>query len=248
MNILSLFFLVTCLVINLFTRPVLAEPLVVASTSWAASFAKAAGVKDVVVVVPENVLHPPDYDPRPSDLIKLRDADYIVLGGFEGFANRLKEAAGGKAKVIQVRLLNSPDNIKKEVFRLGVMFGTLDKANEFIRNFEETYQILKKDLDNPPRPKERAVAQRFVEVWADFLGLEIVGTFGPGILTPKEVARLAALKPLWILDNFHMPVARPIAEATGAKPLALRNFPGPNEGILDVFLHNKEAFEKIRAK
>jgi zinc transport system substrate-binding protein len=74
-----------------------ASPVVVAATGWAAAFARAAGAEDVLVIAPENLQHPPDYDPKPSDLLRLRDADFIVLGGFEGFAQRLRDSAGGKA-------------------------------------------------------------------------------------------------------------------------------------------------------
>ena len=58
-----------------------ASPVVVAATGWAAAFARAAGAEDVLVIAPENLQHPPDYDPKPSDLMRLRDADFIVLEG-----------------------------------------------------------------------------------------------------------------------------------------------------------------------
>ena len=73
------------------------QPRVVASTSWVAAFAKAAGIADVTLVAPANLQHPPDYDPKPSDLAAIAKADYVLVAGFEGFATRMKEASGSPA-------------------------------------------------------------------------------------------------------------------------------------------------------
>lgn len=71
------------------------SPRVVASTNWVAAFARAAGALDVTVIAPASVQHPPDYDPRPSDLAAIARADWVLLAGYEGFAKRMEEALGG---------------------------------------------------------------------------------------------------------------------------------------------------------
>ncbi len=48
-------------------------PKVVASTSWVAAFAKLAGATDITVIAPSNLQHPPDYDPKASDLEAVAD-------------------------------------------------------------------------------------------------------------------------------------------------------------------------------
>ncbi|MGE3328299.1 MAG: ABC transporter substrate-binding protein, partial [Acidimicrobiia bacterium] len=59
---------------------------VVASTTWTGAYAKLAGATDIDVIAPTSVLHPPDYDPKPSDLVAAADADIVVYAEFEGFA------------------------------------------------------------------------------------------------------------------------------------------------------------------
>ena len=85
---------------------------VVASTSWVGAFALAAGAEDVSIIAPSTIQHPPDYDPKPSDLEAVSGADYVLYAGFEGFAPRMQEAVGGSSdKLIIVATENSPEAI-----------------------------------------------------------------------------------------------------------------------------------------
>jgi zinc transport system substrate-binding protein len=225
---------------------VAAAPIVVAATSWAAAFARAAGAEDVLVIAPENLQHPPDYDPKPSDLLRLRDADFIILGGFEGFAQRLRDASGGNALMVEVQLENRPEVIRREVTRLGELFGTKDKAAQFLDNFDVEHA----KLSNMVRKRladgnTGVVAQKFMSMWAEFAGLELLGTYGPGMLQPGDLLRLSALKPSLVLDNAHMPAGRPVAEATGADIVQLVNFPGPGMDLLDVFRANADSLMRV---
>jgi zinc transport system substrate-binding protein len=105
---------------------------IVASTSWVAAFAKAAGATAITVIAPSSLQHPPDYDPKPSDLAAIADADFVLMAGFEGFAAKMKEAVGAdETKLITVATENSPDGIHKEVTRLGALFG--DTVRVFCR-------------------------------------------------------------------------------------------------------------------
>lgn len=226
-----------------------ASPVVVAATGWAAAFARAAGAEDVLVIAPENLQHPPDYDPKPSDLLRLRDADFIVLGGFEGFAQRLRDSAGGKARMVEVRLHNSPEVIREEVLRLGEMFGTRDRAEAFLKDFERECDALRAEVRQAfAGSGRRVVAQKFMAMWADFAGLELLGTYGPGMLQPGDLLRLSALKPDLVLDNAHMPAGEPVAEAAGAGLVRLINFPGPGQDLGDVFKTNARALVSAARK
>ena len=57
------------------------EPRVVASTAWAGAVARAAGARNVRVLSPPTLQHPPEYEPRPSDLLAVAEAEFLVLGG-----------------------------------------------------------------------------------------------------------------------------------------------------------------------
>jgi zinc transport system substrate-binding protein len=212
---------------------------VAAATGWAAAFAKAAGAEDVQVIAPENLQHPPDYDPKPSDLLRLRNADFIIIGGFEGFISRLREAADSQAKLVEVHLLNTPEVIRQEIRRLAKLFGTEAKAEHFLQEFGPECDKLQHALREYFAGRgRRAAAQIFMTAWADFAGLELIGTFGPGPLQPGETLRLALLKPDIILDNAHMPAGSALAEASGAKVVRLINFPKPGMELLEVFQEN----------
>jgi zinc transport system substrate-binding protein len=169
----------------------------------------------------------------------VRDADFIILGGFEGFAQRLRDSAGSQAQLVEVQLENSPKVIHTEVLRLAHLFGTTNTAKKFLLNFDQEYAHLKKNLhDHFSKSGNRAVAQVFMTVWADFAGLELVGTFGPGPLQPGELLHLSVLKPNIVLDNAHMATGTPIAEAADANLVQMINFPRPGMDLLDVFREN----------
>lgn len=224
-----------------------ASPTVAAATGWAAALARAAGAENVLVIAPEALQHPPDYDPKPSDLLRLKDADFIILGGFEGFAQRLRDAAGSQARLVEARMENSPEVIHNEVLRLGEFFGTQDKAEQFLLEFDAEYAKLSTALRKHFAPRgKRAVSQVFMTMWTDFAGLELVGAFGPGPLQPGELLRLSAQEPDIILDNAHMPAGAPIGEAANAVLVRLINFPAPGMDLLDVFRENARVLMGVK--
>ncbi|MFD0535439.1 metal ABC transporter solute-binding protein, Zn/Mn family [Actinomadura luteofluorescens] len=73
-------------------------PRVVAASTWEAAFARAADARDVDVIVPPGISHPPDYDPKPSDIAKVAGADFVLYAAFEGFAPKLKSAAAPRPR------------------------------------------------------------------------------------------------------------------------------------------------------
>ncbi|MBK5960066.1 hypothetical protein CCR97_17910 [Rhodoplanes elegans] len=230
-------------------------PKVVASTAWAAAFARAAGATRITVVAPASVPHPPDYDPKPSDLAAVADANFVVMAPFDGFARRLREAAGSAATVITLDLVNAPETVRSEVTRLGQAFGTTAAATAWLRGFDEAYAQLVADTTarrGDARPK--AVVQRFMRPWAELAGLEVVGLYGPGPLQPAQLAELVAKAPDVVVKNAHSEregapsAGRTIAEATGARQVALINFPGADQDLLAVFRENARRLGDALAK
>jgi zinc transport system substrate-binding protein len=211
---------------------------VVASTSWVGAFAKAAGVTDVTVIAPPSVQHPPDYDPKPSDLVAVAKADYVLYSNFDGFAGKIREAAGGKAKLVPVDLENTPPKIRSEVRRLGAMFGTATVAKSWLSTFDIAYTKLSADVKAKlPSPAPTAVAHAFVEYWGDFAGVKVVGTFGLQPVTPKQLSELTAKKPRLLLVNAHLPDSPDIP---GSKRVDIINFPSADLDLLSVFRTNAE--------
>lgn len=211
------------------------SPKIVASTSWVGAIAKLAGADDITVIAPSNIQHPPDYEPTASDLAALADADFVLLAGFEGFADRLKEASGSDAKVIEVATDYKPAAIHEQVHELAAAFGTDDEAEKRFEAYEAEYEQASKDLqaitaDAP----QTIVAQAFVAGWAEFAGYEVAGTYGPEPTSASQVADLAGKKPTLIFENVHMGGGDEVAEAAGVDKVDLVNFPGDDLELMPV--------------
>ena len=214
------------------------QPAVVASTSWVAAFAKAAGIEDVTIVAPVDLQHPPDYDPKPSDLAAITDADYVLLAGFEGFADRMTEASGGDAEVITLEVDNHPDTIRANVRSLAETFGTQDAAEAWIEGFDQRVDELGAELDEA-RPAEAptAVAHVFMAYWANLAGIEVVGTYGPQPATAAQLAEFTSAEPDLVLTNAHVP-AGAIFDDLASEQVAIRNFPDDSLDLIEVFEAN----------
>lgn len=213
-------------------------PKIVASTSWVGAFAKAAGATDIAVIASANLQHPPDYDPKPSDLAKVAKADYVLFSEFDGFAAKIKDAAGGRATLVPVKLENSAAVIKTEVLRLAAMFGTTAVAGDWLSTFDKQQADLAAGVKAKVKGvSPTAVSHAFMAYWASFAGLTLVGTFGPEPVTPSRLADLTNMKPAIILANAHLPGTPEIA---GAKKVDLINFPGGDLDLLSVFRTNSE--------
>ncbi|MER6946758.1 zinc ABC transporter substrate-binding protein [Nonomuraea sp. NPDC000554] len=214
---------------------------VVAASAWEAGFAKAAGATDIAVIVPPGVQHAPDYDPKPSDLAKVAEADVVLYAAFEGFAGKLKEAAGSDAKLIEVGLDNAPAKVKAEVTRLAGEFGTAEAAKTWTAGFDAEYAKLKQQVTGatggtPPV----VVAQAFVAWAADLAGAQPAGVYGPQPPTAGQVAELVAKKPRLVLDNSAMPGGDALADVQ-AKRVVINNFPGQGFDLLAMYKANADA-------
>jgi zinc transport system substrate-binding protein len=217
-------------------------PKVVVSTTWVGAIAKLAGATDITVIAPSNIQHPPDYDPKASDLAALNDADYILLAGFEGFADRMKDAAGSDATVLTVTPDYAPDNVATEVGKLAEEWGTTEVAEENVKEYAEHYDEDSAALqETTSKASQVVVAQAFVAGWADFAGYEVTGTFGPEPITASQVAELTALAPTLVFENSHMPGGAEVASSSGGKLVELVNFPGDDLELVPVLDINAEA-------
>jgi zinc transport system substrate-binding protein len=219
---------------------------VVASTPWVGAMARAAGAQDVVVIAPAGLVHPPDYDPRPSDLVAVSSASHVLSGGYEGFATRLAAAAGHDAAKVTVRTTYEPAVLEVELLRLGRLFGTLPSAQAYLIEFRSTWQAGRQSLagamnGDPPR----VAVHRFMQPWLELLGVKPTAVYGPGALSPSELARLKALDITLVVDNAHDPQGAVLAEVSGARYVKLVNFPATGEGLTDVVRANVKRLNAV---
>lgn len=220
-------------------------PVVVATTTWEGALAKAAGAKDVKVIVPSSVQHAPDYEPKPSDLAAVAGADFVLYASFEPYAKKIEDAAGSKAKLVQVDLDNDTAKTTAAVTRLGKLFGTEDAAAQWNTSFKSEYGTLQKELKAAwPDGKAPAVVAQVFSVWsAKMAGAEVAGTYGPTAVTAKQLADLAEKKPAYVFDNVHMTTGKVLPD-TGAKQVEIVNYPGKDLDLLAVYKNAAETIEK----
>lgn len=217
---------------------------VVASTSWTAALARAAGAAQIVTIAPLELRHPPEYEIKPSDLKAVRGAALVVYGGYERFAKRLAETAGGDGvRTLEVYTDNIPSVIKAESRKIAEALGTLAAWEAWARSFDELTETLRRKVLEA-YPDRRAVVQLYQKTAAEWMGFEVAGTFGPGEPSPSVVLELVRLSPAVVIDNYHNPSGKPVAESLGAPYAELINFPGKDGTVTleDVYRYNAEAF------
>ncbi|MFE3095233.1 ABC transporter substrate-binding protein [Streptomyces sp. NPDC059248] len=220
-------------------------PRVVVTTTWEGAFAKAAGAENIKVIVPQSVHHAPDYDPKPSDLVAVAEADFVLYAPFEPYAEKIKEAAGSKAELVEVALENDPANVKAEVARLAGKFGTEQGAAAWNRTFDTEYATLRDGLKAawPDGRSPNAVSHAFSRWAAVMAGVTTVGTFGPEAVTPGQLSGLTAKKPALVLDNAHMSTGTVLPDS-GAKEVDIVNYPGDDLDLLTVYRDAATALKK----
>lgn len=214
---------------------------VVASTTWSGALAKAAGAEDITVIAPADLQHQSDYDPKPSDLALLADADFVLLGGFEGFADRLTEAVGSDAELVEVDAMNTTEAIHGEVRRLAGLFGTEDAAERWLADFDEAVAELRAKVDEArPEPTPTVVVHQFMQPWVGFAGVESVGVFGPQAVSAAQLAEFIGASPDLVFDNAHVPSGSSLDDL-GAPKVSIINFPPESLDLIEVFRTNTEA-------
>ncbi|MFJ9417869.1 ABC transporter substrate-binding protein [Streptomyces sp. NPDC101227] len=226
-------------------KPRSGGPVVVATSSWEAALAKAAGAKNVQYIVPASIRHAPDYDLKPSDLTKVADADYVLYASFEPFAGRIKEAAGSKAKLVEVQLDNDPAATEAGVTKLGKLFGTERVATKWNATFAAQRKKLAQQVKSawPGGKRPVVVAQAFTTWAAELAGAQLAGTYGPDQVTPAQLSKLSAKKPKFVLDNENMSTGT-VLPGSGAKQLNIVNYPGADLDVIAVYRKAAEQMEK----
>jgi zinc transport system substrate-binding protein/iron/zinc/copper transport system substrate-binding protein len=213
---------------------------VVASTSWVAAMARAAGAREVTVLAPIELKHPPEYDFRPGDIIAATKAQWILWAGYEGFIKNLTAAAGiPQEKVVLTNTNNTPPVVRESVRKLAQQLGTLDSYQAWERELSALEAELVAGAKTAGTSGIKAAVQFHHQALARWLGYQVVYVFGPGELTMTQLQEIEALRPGMIIDNWHMAQGEPLRKS-GRTYVQLLNFPGAyrTASILDVLRYN----------
>lgn len=211
---------------------------VVATNSWTAALAAAAGARDIVTLAPAGLRHPAEYELKPSDVAMLKGAKLIVTTGFEVMAKRLAEAAGSRRiRVLRIDADYSLETMRTSILAIADILGTQDQARDSIADLETFLSSWKQELRDDGLYGAPILVHVFQQPLMAELGFSIKGVFGPAPLEAAQITKLSAEKVTYIVDNWHNEVAAPLRETLpDARYASLINFPGPDDTktLLDV--------------
>jgi zinc transport system substrate-binding protein len=234
-----LMFLVSWVSLLNFPSSTVAQEAVVASTSLAGAIVKAAGAREVRVMVSTQMRHPPEYDLKPSDLLKFEGAKVVIYGGYERMVPKLLETSKNKnILAIQINTDTSRENLISQARKISKVLGTEREEQVWEEKFLEKLRELQKKVS--PLWGRRAVVHRFAQPFAQWAGLEVVQIVSPGELTPKVIADAVSRHPELVVDILHFPIAQVIAENARCKYIQVINFPGVEntKSLEDIFEYN----------
>jgi zinc transport system substrate-binding protein len=231
-----------------FCSPLHAET-VVASTSLTGAIARAAGASEVRILTPAEAKHPPEYELRPSDLLKLEGANVVVYAGYERMVAKLAELSKSKGLVsIRIDTMTSSDNLIAQTRKIAGLLHTEKQQQAWEKNFLEKLQSLKIELT--PFAGKSAVVHLQAQAFARWAGLSVVQVINPGELSPKAITDAIARKPDIIIDIFHFPAAKVISDNARCRYAQLINFPGVAKTLTldDLFEYNTAQITKAFRK
>ncbi len=222
---------------------------IIASTTWTAAFARAAGADpaDIVTIAPgpEQLRRPLGYVMTDADAARLQGARLVILMGCEEFATALLAAADRYAvPVVTVTSRNGREIIRADTALIAQALGITAVNARWMAAFDCLLDDLQAEIAQAiPSDQRRALVHHFqLEAAAD-LGFTPLVAFGPAPVPPDAMRDLAALRPPWILDNYHTVQGEGIhAAAPNASYVQLINFPGMDGTVTleDVYRANAD--------
>jgi len=228
-------------------QPLKNDTMVVATNSWTAAFAKAAGAKNVVVLAPFEMAHPAEYELRPSDIPLIVHAKVIIFAGYETMVKRLQSGLELKPEVlVKIDTDYSMATIEKSVMEIAQRLGTEKTALQNIDSIRHLLLEGRARFDKSGLNGTPVLVNFFQQSIVKEMGFSVTGVFGPASLEAGDIDKMAKTGSTMIIDNKHNPVGLPLAKVTtGAVYRQLLNFPGMNQTatLADVISFNIRQLE-----
>ena len=237
-----LFILLIFCVLTSCTNQPSASNAVIATTSWTAAYALAAGAIEVSVLAPYEMVHPSEYELRAGDIGRLTKANLIVFAGYEVMMNQIKTGLKiPEKKLMKISTSYNYAEIEESVMQIARLLGTEQIAK---KNLEEIKQLLlngQTSVHNSGLDKQSVLVHFFQESFAKEMGITPTMIFGPAPPEPKQILEMSQTNAVMIMDNAHNPVGGSVKEVlkSGNYKLLL-NFPGlyNTRTIADVIRYN----------
>ncbi len=224
-------YMILLFIIAACNEPVKNEPMVVATNSWTAAFAKTAGAKNIVVLAPFEMVHPAEYELRAADIPLIVHAKVIIFAGYETMVKRFESGMDLKKEVlVKIDTDYSMATIEKSVMEIAQRLGTEKIALQNLDSIRHLLAVGRAQFDKTGLNSTPVLVNFFHQSIVREMGFEVAAIFGPGSLEAADIARLAKLSYGMIVDNFHNPLGKPllnIKSDVGYRQLL--NFPGSHQ-------------------
>ena len=225
-------------------------PLILASTSWTAAFAKEAGIEgEIISLAPSDYRHPPEYELLPSQVTLLADADYFIFGGYEGIAQRVLDGSlelGGSP--LQITTVNSKKIIEESILKIATAFGSVETARRNIDGLHRKIDEVRGSIEAAGFGGTEVVCHAFLKDMVEDFGFKVVGVFGPAPPEAKQILELNQQGAALIIDNWHNDVGKLVSRNLEGLPVvSLINFPGhgETESLMDVIDYNFRQLQEL---
>ncbi len=203
---------------------------VLATNSWTAAFARAAGVESISQLAPSNMLHPPEYELKASDVKKIREAALLIYAGYEVLMKTVFDSFDkDEGTMLKIVTSYNPKLVRRAVMTIGQKAGNPAKAAAFADAYDVRMAAAVSRLKDKGHYGKSVLVHFHQQALIRALGFNVLAVFGPAPLTAGDLRALGKQAPDLIVDNGHNPMAGPIAEITGAPVIALVNFPGGSD-------------------
>ncbi|SES94856.1 hypothetical protein [Anaerobranca gottschalkii] len=213
---------------------------IVASTSWTAYMAEAAGAKNVTILAPIELRHPPEYDFKPSDVQAVLEADWVILAGYESFMKKIIEGNNiPEEKIICVITTNTYNNLVEQTRIIAEKLGTTKEQQKWEDEFTQVMEEILAKAEEKGVNNIKVLVHQHHQAFIRSLGYDVLEVFSADELSPAKIGELASLGPNLIIDNYHNPQGKTIAETIDVPRVELRNFPGPeHENLIQLIIDN----------
>lgn len=233
--------LILCVLTSCTNRP-LSSNAVIATTSWTAAYALAAGATEVSVLAPYEMVHPSEYELRAGDIGRLSKTKLIVYAGYEVMMNQIKTGLKiPEEKLVKISTSYNYTEIEESVMQIARLLGTEQIAKKNLEEIKQLFLNGRTSVHNSGLDKQSVLVHFFQESFAKEMGITPAMIFGPAPPEPKQILEMAHTNAVVIMDNAHNPVGGSMKEILkDGNYRLLLNFPGlyHTRTIADVIRYN----------
>jgi len=221
---------------------------VLATNSWTAAYARAAGIENVDQLAPSSLLHPSEYELQISDLEKIKNADLIIYAGYEVVMTEIRQSLKiDEKKFMKIETGFGERQVIGPIMAIAAVAGTEDKAKVEVEKLQKIFAEARVNIEKAGLKAKPVIVHFFHKALAESLGLTPVAVIGPSPLELFNLGELAKKEAAVIIDNAHNPIAKPLSEIKKGIPIVeWLNFPGTQHTstIDDVLRYNVEVLLK----